>query len=156
MEEELDKAIKQIAATEMLVRKVTVNRSQSFKKMLQATGRMCHVNEFLFDDMPKGEGEEIEVFFFNLGRYVDDTDLENEYDLRGLKSADPASLTKVNEDDPQFADTYPNITHWKNEDYRWWNFISFARTKYNGRLVRVRHNTNPGYGGRWWHAGIRK
>ena len=75
--------------------------------------------------MPRGEGDEAEVFFFKLGRYVNDADLEKEYELRGLKPADPYSLAAVNEADPAFADDHPNGTHWKDKSGNWCSARSY-------------------------------
>ncbi len=142
------------AVSEMIVRKVKVNRTQSPKEVLKATGRNQYLADSVVAKMPKGEGDETEVFFFKLGRQINDNDLEKEYELRGLKPADPYSLAKVNEEDPAFADIRPNATHWKDADGKWC-FADFHRWSDGERYVRVFRRDDDWYD-RWWFAGVRK
>lgn len=110
----------------VIVRKVKVNRNRTPFEVLSATGRaleLAHPDDGWVELMPKGEGDEVEVVFFKLGvlehikpedaHLVRDGDLKAEYDLRGLKPADPFSVAAVNEADPAFADQRPNGTHWE-------------------------------------------
>ncbi len=143
------------AILNLIVRTVKVNRSRSAEEAIEATDRVQYVfDDEIFKTVPKGEGEEVEVVFFHLGRSISDNDLEEEYDLRDLKPADPISLAAVNEADPAFADKKKNATHWKDVDDRWC-FVTFNRVG-KERLVVVR----PGGGTNWddevWFAGIRK
>ncbi len=142
------------AISNLIIRKVKVNRNRSPKEMLDATGRKQYTDSGVVAKMPKGEGEETEVFFFNLGRFVNDNDLEKEYDLRGLKPADPYSQAAVNEADPAFADKYPNGTHWKDANGKWC-FAAFGRWGGDGRRVDVSRIGND-WGDGWWFAGVRK
>jgi hypothetical protein len=104
--------------------------------------------------MPKGEGEEVEVVFFRLSRWVSDTDLDKEYGLRDLKPADPYSLSAVNEADPDFTDEHPNGTHWQDANGNWC-FAAFIRWDGDERSVNVDRDGND-WNGSWWFAGLRK
>ncbi len=135
----------------MITRRVTVNRNRTPEEAINATGRKKHIQDFVVATMPKGEGNEVEVIFFKVGKYVSDADLENEYDLRGLKPADPYSLSAVNEADPAFADSHPNCTHWKDTDK--WCYIAFSRW-FGVSFVRVGRDDGV-WDGIWWFAGLR-
>lgn len=142
------------AISNLIIRKVTVNRNQSPKEVLNATGRTQYNDSGIVIGMPKGEGEETEVFFFKLDHHVNDNDLDKEYELRGLKPVDPYSLAKVNEDDSAFADTYPNGTHWKNEDGKWC-FARFYKAGKHLRRLRIGRSYDT-WSYYWWFAGVRK
>ncbi len=137
----------------MIVRRVKVNRTRKPQEVLDATGRKQYTNRAVVDGMSQGEGDEAEVVFFNLGRYVTDTELEKEYEMRGLVPADPYSLAAVNEADPAFADEKPNGTHWQDSDGQWC-CAAFYRWD-GGRYVGVRRNVND-WDDHWWFAGRRK
>lgn len=134
-------------------RTVTVDRSCSPQARLDATGRTQYTDRKVVDGMPRGQGSEAEVFFFKLGRYVSDVQLEKEYDLRGLEPVDPYSLAAVNKADPVFADEHPNGTHWKNAEGKWC-FAAFDRW-FDERDVRVGRRVDD-WDGYWWFAGVRK
>ncbi len=140
------------AASDMIVRHVKVNRSRTPKEVLKATGRAQYVTDSVVKAMPRGEGDEADVHFFKLGRYVNDADLAKEYELRGLK-ADPYAQAAVNEDDPAFADDHLNGTHWKDADGNWC-FASFYRW-HGERRVRV-HRLDCSWYDDWWFGGVRK
>ena len=140
------------ALSNLIVRHVSVNRKRSPKEALNATGRNKYVSDSVVADMPKGEGEETDVFFFKLDRYVSDDDLEKEYELRSLKP-DPIAQAAVNEADPAFAENYPNGTHWKDKDGKWC-FAAFRRdgderSVYVGRI-------DSDWDGFWWFSGVRQ
>ncbi|MCF7831524.1 MAG: hypothetical protein K9M36_01395 [Candidatus Pacebacteria bacterium] len=141
------------AVSGMLIRKVTVNRKRSGKEALKATGRTLYVTDEVVDAMPKGEGETAEVYFFKVGSSLTDEELDQEYEKRGLKPADPYSQAAVNEADPAFADEHPNGTHWKDQNGKWC-FAAFGRFS-GGRRVFVYRYVH-GWNGRWWFAGVRK
>ncbi len=141
------------AISACIIRTVKVDRKRTPKEVLKATGRNQYVTDNVVAKMPKGEGDEVDVVFFKLGRYISDNDLEKEYELRGLIPADPYSVAAVNEADPAFADERPNGTHWKDKDGNWC-FAAFIR--WSGvRVVRVDRGVNA-WNGRWWFAGLRK
>jgi hypothetical protein len=140
------------AVSSLISRLVTVDRTRGPKDALKATGRTMYVDDNVVKTMPKGEATEVEVFFFNLGRYIKVADLEKEFDLRGFKPADPYELAAVNEADPAFADEHPNGTQWKDSkgDFCYATFYRGG----GGRRLRVSHD--DAWDVRWWFAGVRK
>ncbi len=138
----------------IIVRRIRVDRTRKPKKALEATGRKVYVNNNIVATMPKGEGEEVDVIFFKLDRYISDDDLEKEYAVRGLKPADPYSLAAVNEADPAFADEYPNATHWKNANGQY-SYATFDVRLGDERYVHVRRRAVD-WRNDWWFAGVRK
>ncbi len=142
------------AVSSMIVRIVEkVDRKRKPQEMLDATGRTQYTDRKVVDSMPRGEGENAEVVFFKVGRYISDDDLKKEYELLGLKPADPYSLAAVNQADPAFADEKPNGTHWKDAKGNWC-YATFDRWG-GGREVGV-HRIDYGWDGGWWFAGVRK
>lgn len=146
------------AVLNLIVRKAKVNRSRSPQEALDATGRAQYTDRKVVDAMPKGEGDEVEVVFFkpdlsNRNGYISDDDLEKEFELRGLKPADPVSVAAVNEADPAFADEKPHVTHWKDAKGNWC-CAAFSRW-----LDKCKVNVDRSGGGwrvSWWFAGVRK
>lgn len=140
------------AESELISRWATVDHSLSSRQALEATGRNLHVNDDVVKTMPNGDSDE--VFFFNLGRYINDDNLEKEYEARGLVPCDPFTLAKVNQDDPAFADEYPNCTHWGRGDDGTWASAAFDRF-IGERRVDVRR-CGGDWSDSWWFAGVRK
>lgn len=141
------------AVSDMIVRRVTVNRSRTPEEALKATGCNRYADDTVVAGMPRGAGEEAEVYFFKVGRYISDDDLEKQYELRGLTPADPYSLAAVNEVDPAFADDHPNCTHWKDGKGKWC-YAAFDR--WDGlRDVDVSRSDDE-WRDSWWFAGCRK
>ncbi|MST03997.1 MAG: hypothetical protein EXS49_00285 [Candidatus Pacebacteria bacterium] len=141
-----------------VVRTVRVNRTRTPQEALDATLRKQDTDRTVVDAMSRGEGDEVEVVFFkpDLSKrigFISDDDLEKEFELRGLKPADPYSLAAVNELDPAFADQKLNGTHWKNADGEW--CVALFHRWRDGRGVRVDRNYGKWSGG-WWFAGLRK
>jgi len=141
------------AISDLIVRHVTVDRDRTPKEVLDATNRAQYTDGKVVKAMPKGDGAETDVYFFKLGRFVSDDDLEKEYALRGLDPADPYALAQVNTDDPALADDHPNGTHWKDTDGRWC-FATFSRWG-GGRRVDVSRDEGV-WSDDWWFAGVRK
>lgn len=146
------------AVSNLIVRKVKVNRTRTAQEALDATGRRQYTDSAVVASMSMAGAEEVEVVFFQpdlskRGGYISDDDLEKEFALRGLKPADPISVAAVNEADPTFADEYPNGTHWKDERGRWC-FAAFGRCD-RERAVYVRRRGH-GWPDLWWFAGVRK
>lgn len=146
------------AISNIIVRKVTVNRTRSAQDALKATGRVMYTDSAVVEAVPSGEGEEAEICLFKLdlskrGGWISDDDLEKEFDLRGLKPVDPFALAALNEADPAFADEKPNATHWKDVQGNWCYAI-FDRWGGERSVGVVR------YGSDWcddyWFAGVRK
>jgi hypothetical protein len=151
----------------LIVRRVKVNRQRTPQQALDATGRQQYTDhrpphpdrwQYIVDRevvklMPRGEGEEVEICFFNLARYISDEDLAREYELRGL-APDPYAQAAVNEADPAFADEHRNGTHWKGRDGTWY-YVAFARWR-GKRGVRCNRRDILGWGEFWWFGGVRK
>ncbi len=147
-----------LAVSNLIVHSVKVNRDRSQQEAIEATGRVQCTDREVVDSMPKGEGDEVEVVFFKpdlseRNGYISEDDLEKEFDLCGLKPADPISVATVNEADPAFADEKPHGTHWKDANGNWC-YATFNRW-FDGRRVSVDHN-DGGWDDNWWFAGVRK
>jgi len=147
-----------LAVSNLIVFKVKVNRSRSGQEAIEATGRAQYTDRKVVDGMPKVEGDEVEVVFFepdlsNRNGFISDDDLEKEFVLRGLKPADPISVAAVNEADPAFADEKSNGTHWKDAKGNWC-YVTFDYCR-DQREVSVQRGEG-GWGSGWWFAGIRK
>jgi hypothetical protein len=146
------------AVSNLIVRTAKVNRSRSQQEAIEATGRAQYTDRRVVDAMPKGEGDEVEVVFFKLdlserNGFISDDDLEKEFELRGLKPADPVSVAAVNEADPAFADEKPHGTHWKDAKGNWC-CATFFRWR-DERRVHV-HRNALAWHAYWWFAGVRK
>lgn len=139
-------------ASDMISCIVKVDRNRTPQEVLKATCRNLYATDDVVTHMPKGEGDETEVIFFKVGRWLTNEELAQEYELRGLKPADPYSQAKVNEDDPAFADERPNGTHWKHNGK--WCYAAFFRWRV-GRGVLVGYDGN-GWNDDWWFAGVCK
>lgn len=139
--------------SDMIVRCVKVDRTRTPQEALTAIGRKQYVTDSVVKTMPNGDGDEAELYFFIVGRWIGDDDLEKEYEKRGLKATDPYSLAAVNEADPAFADERPNCTHWKGADGKWY-YIAFHRWR-GERYVSVGRSDGD-WGDDWWFAGVRK
>ena len=101
-------------AKKLIVRRVTVNRDRKPTKAMFATKRIQYVDDSVIMTMPKGEGVEVDVYFFDLDYDPTADQLDREMELRSLKP-DPIALAAVNEADPAFADDRPNVTQWRDK-----------------------------------------
>jgi hypothetical protein len=142
------------AVSNLLVRLVKVDRTRTPQEAISATGRAEYLDNNVVKAMPHGEGEKTQVVFFNVGRQLADEEADQEYELHGLKSADPYSLAAVNEADPAFADTHPNCTHWKDANGKWC-YIAFRRWDDGKRGVNVSRYGRDWHDF-WWFGGLRK
>jgi len=107
--------------------------------------------------MPKGGGDEVELVFFKphfprRDEFISDDELEKEFRLRGLNSADPVSVAAVNELTPTFADKFPHGTHWKDADGNWCCEMFYCGE--GERRVSV-NRYNVDWSALWWFSGIR-
>ncbi len=148
------------AVSNMIVRRVKVNRTREPQAMLDATGRKQYTDRNVVKNMPHDGREEDDVFFFkpdksayDRNNCISDDNLTKEYDLRGLKP-DPYAQAAVNEADSAFADDHPNGTHWKDADGNWC-YAAFLRWDGVERRVDVRRSRIV-WDGRWLFAGVRK
>ena len=140
------------AASEMIVRRVKVNRLRSPQEAIDATGRKQYTDRKVVDSMPQGEGEEVDVYFFPLREYRSVQDVQRMLDERGLKP-DPYVVSAVNEADPSFADEKPNGTQWLDKDGRHC-CVAFDRWR-GGRGVFC-SRSDGGWRDGWWVGGVRK
>lgn len=148
------------AVSNMIVRRVKVNRTREPQGMLDATGRKQYTDHRVVKNMPKDGREEEDVFFFKPDKSaydkngnISDDNLAKEYELRGLKP-DPYAQAAVNEADPTFADEHPNGTHWKDKDGKWC-YAAFFRWHGGERLVYVDRGDGV-WSDDWRFAGVRK
>jgi hypothetical protein len=143
-----------MAKTTNIVRRVKINRQRTPQEALDATGRRQYTLDLeVVNAMPRGDGEEAEVCFFKVGRFLSDDDLAREYELRGLVP-DPYAQAAVNEADPAFADAYRNGTHWRDHDGSWYR-ATFVRW-YSERLVYCARGGFDYWDDTWWFGGVRK
>jgi hypothetical protein len=141
----------------IIVRKVKVNRNLTPQQVLKNTGIDLYADKKIVETMPKGEGDEVEIVFFNLGHWISDKELKKEYSLRGLKPADPYSLCAVIEANLAFVDEHPNVTYWKIEGDDQWCFVAFDPWYTDGRGIFVSFTAaKNGWPGDWWFAGLRE
>jgi len=154
--------------SDMFVLRVPVNRTLGAQETLDATGRHRYTNTYnedtdreIINSMAKGEGKEVEVFFFDIGGrrdYISHSYLEREYEFRGLKPADPYSLAAVNKANPKLADENSNFTYWKGVRGRLCS-IDFT---FNGIMSvgifsrRAKMWGTNGWKKKCWFAGLRK
>lgn len=142
------------AVSGMITRHVkNVNRNRTPQQMLDALARRQYTNREVVNTMPRGEGDEDDVFFFQVGRDISDDELEAEFESRNFVPVDPYKLAAVNEDDPSFADEHPNGTHWKDAN-GCWCYLACRRGD-GERRVFVRRNDYV-WLAYWWFAGVRK
>ena len=142
----------------LIIRTAEVNRHRSPQEAIEATGRVQYTDRKVVDAMPKTSADEVEVVFFKpdlsqRNGHISNDDLEKEFELRGLKPANPYTLAAVNEADPAFADEKPHGTHWKDAKGNWC-YATFSRLS-GEREVSVYRDLD-GWGDYWWLAGVRK
>ena len=87
-----------------VVVRVRVSRNRSPQEALDATKRVQLTDRKVVAQIPKASMDQVEIVFFKPDlskrhRRISNDDLEKEFELRGLKSADPISLAALNEPD---------------------------------------------------------
>ncbi len=102
------------AQSEIIIRRVRVDRSRSPREAIDATGRNKHVNDDVVATMPKGEGDEVDVHFIPTKRLVPVKEVPAFLAQYGLVP-DPRAQAAANEADPSFADEHPNGSQWGND-----------------------------------------
>lgn len=137
----------------VIVRHTKVNRTRSFEELIKAFNFKAFVN-YTICEMPNGDdnGEEVDVHYFIGKKFpAGSKGYHRQFEIRGLKPVDPYSLASVIEEDPDFASSHSNMTHWN--DGKHWGFIAF------GRFGQKRLDIFPGSEiplDVTWLAGIRK
>ncbi len=143
-------------ASRMIVRRVRVDRSRTPEQLVEATGRVQYVNHDVLATMPRQavEGEEeVELFFFNEGRFLSPDEQEQVLAEYGLVP-DYVAQFQANIDDPAFADEHPNGMQWRDGKNRLC-YTAFYRRWRDGRDVCVSRRVD-GWADGWWFAGLRK
>lgn len=103
------------AESVLITRTAPVNRTLTPKEALSATGRVLYLNDEVVAIWPLATGDLVTMLFYNFGRYIEAGKLDEELAKVGLELVvDPAGLAAINQAHPEFADTYPNATQWKN------------------------------------------
>lgn len=140
----------------MVVVKIFVNPNYSLQEALSRTWCRQNIVTEIVQTMPRDLGGSTKIFFFRpsrKGRLLYDENLREEYENRGLKPVDPYSLAAVNEADPAFAATKPNLTHWKNDRGQWCH-ATFKEIS-GDRFLTIDYSSthwNP----EWWFGGVKK
>lgn len=149
------------AISNLIVRRVKVDRSRTPQAVLDATGREQYVDRKVVAAMPRGMGEEAETVFFKPGAsaydkdgLISDEDLEKQFELRSLVPEDPYSLAAQNEADPAFADEHRHATHWKDEGGFWCHALFYHWR--DERIVDVNRSGGRRLSDYWSFAGRRK
>ena len=147
------------AGSKMIVLHVKVDRIRTPQQVLAATGRRQYVNDDIVSVMPRGDTDEGDIHFFHpspdacVNGVLSDEALKREFDRHGLKPVDPYKLAQANADNPAFADSHPNATHWKDTEGKWC-YATFASWR-GERGVSVDRSVNA-WLDYWWFAGLRK
>lgn len=133
-------------------RTVIVDRKLSAQQALDATGLNQYTNKDVVASMPNCNDKGLDIDFINFGEYVKASELKSRLAFLGYKLVDPFALAKLNQDDPTFADQYPNGTQWEDSNGKLC-YAVFNRVVVE-RYVGVGQNDVGWYGG-WWFACIR-
>lgn len=123
------------------------------QQMLDALGRVKHTDSDVVKNMPRGQKDEEDVYFFWVGRVNSDDDMEAKYKSHGFVPADPYKVAAVNQNDPAFADEHPNVTYWKDAKGHWCYLA--CRLLGDMRSVSV-YRSGGAQGDNLWLAGVRK
>lgn len=141
------------ATSNLITRHAIVSGDRDPEQTFITTSRAQYLNSDVVKSMPRGDGTEVDVIFFKVGRRLSDSDLGKEYELRGLVPADPYSQIAVNEADLAFADDHPNATHWKDADGNW---CCAAFDDWGGGPGMLIGYSDDDWLDGWWFAGLRK
>ena len=110
----------------MFSRVVSVDRTRSSQAALDATGRRQYTDKAVVASMPRGEGDEVTMRYFDLDYDPTPTQLQAEYDKRNLK-ADPIAQAADNAANPSFTDDRPNGCQWDLREDGTASFATFNR-----------------------------
>ena len=132
-----------------------VDYTRTPMEAIRATGRAEYLDEGIVNTMPRrcqGVVENVEVVFFRAKRQLTTEEQEQECAQCNL-DLDPYAQAAINEQDPAFADNYPNGSQWDRKG-KVASYLAFDRWS-GRRKVICDHNDDDWYG-RWWFAGVRK
>lgn len=134
---------------ELITRPISVNRTRTNKEAFTSTGRVLHdIRTDAFVTMPCREGDFMATFV-NLGCNPAPDQLERELAKLGWELiADPVGLAAFNEEDPTFADEYPNATQWKDANGKYC-YVIFERWS-GKRSVSVCSHSGDRWSNYWW------
>lgn len=138
--------------SEMIVRRVKVNRKRTRQQMLDATGRTPYTDVNVVAEMPQNEDEEVDVYFFPLRRFTSVEDAQKLIKQHGLKP-DPYAVAAVNEVDSAFASSRPNGTQWVDSKGRHC-YLTCNRWLGGRHYVNVNRRGCDWDDG-WWLGGVR-
>ena len=132
--------------SDIIIRRVRVDRTRTPMEVINATGRNKYLNDDVVATMPQGEGDEVDVYFIPTKRLVPTSEVPAFLAQYGLVP-DPRATAAVNEEDPAFADKYPNGSQWGDNCC-----LTFDRW-YDERGVNC---SRHGYAwdGRWFLSGV--
>lgn len=141
------------AQSGLLIREVVVDLSLIGMAAIDATKSIKYIIESVVTSMPRATAATNRLHFFQTGRYTSVAELEAEADKRGLTLVDPHTLAAFNAANPEFADTRPNVTQWKDQKGNFCYALFYGSR--GERRVRVyRHDHGWDHG--WWFAGVSK
>ena len=120
----------------------------NLKNLLKSTGRTLYIKDEVLESSP----DKIEGTFelFSIGKYVSPSELQAEYDKRGLVPADIETMVKH---DKELDEKKHVATQWKDADGKWC-YAAFSLWR-DGRGVSVRRGDRD-WNDYWWFAGVRK
>lgn len=131
----------------IIIRRVKVDRTRSPEEVVNATDRTQYVNKDVLATMPKGEGDEVDVWFVPTEGRVPVSETLAFLAQYGLVP-DPRAQAAVNEEDPSFADQHPNGTQWGDNCY-----LAFGGGRHGKRGVDC-DRFDDGWLGIWWLEGV--
>ncbi len=129
-----------------VIRRTRVDPMRTPQEVIAATGRKPYVNDCVLATMPQSEGGEIDVYFLPTKRFMPMKEVTAFLAQYGLVS-NPRAQASANEDNPAFADKYPNGSQWGNNCY-----LTFGRWS-GDRGVRCRRD-DGGWSGGWFLSGV--
>lgn len=140
------------------MRGVEINRALTPEQVLAKTNRKHHVDPAVVANAPRGEGQQVNVIFFEPdpsaydgeGR-LNDESLSLEYEKKGLMPVDLSVLAAV-------ADEAPVATHWLDQDRNWCH-AAFVNVEVGGHVEeRVHVNRSTRGWSNFWKkfAGVQK
>jgi hypothetical protein len=141
------------ARSGVIVRDFSVDLSLVGMDAVNATGRAFYGDKNVVANMPRATLPEGKLQFFQTGRYTPVGEVDAEYAKRGLRPVDPHTLCAFNAANPEFADTHPNGTQWKDIKG---NFCCACFDRSSGERGVFVLQFDVVWGDDWWFAGVGK
>lgn len=144
--------------------RVKVDRHRTSQEALDAaaTGRRPFTDRNVVNEMPVGEGDEVDVVYFKpkpweytRPSYISNEDLEKALRRRNLRN-DPRAVMADNENNYAFTDDHPHgvVGHWEDTDGTWGPYVIFEH--WCGERSFGLGRGNRGWDGDCLFAGVRK